>query len=296
MIDFHSHILPALDDGAVTIDDSIAMARELAAFGFKTVCCTPHCIKGYYDLTPQKVREATLMLQADLDNADIRLELWPGMEYMLDEFFSEFVDILQPLGDTRLVLCEAPPKAHPGVVRDGLELIIKQGFVPLIAHPERTKHFYEILTQREAPSENSDQALSFEGHDAPHKGAKPKSFLKRWFAPRTSGFTPRKDSVSTTASRKPELPGGVAFQANLGSFTGYYGESVQRKAYELLKLGAYTALASDLHDGSGTDRILDRDKIDTNPLLQKIAAFNGSTSGFFTASGRDGGGGQGELF
>ncbi len=295
MIDFHSHILPALDDGAVTIDDSIAMARELAAFGYQKVCCTPHCIKGYYDLTPQKVREATLMLQADLDNADIHLELLPGMEYMLDEFFSEFIDDLQPLGDTRLILCEAPPKAHPGVVRDGLELIIKQGFVPLIAHPERTKHFYEILTKREARSEKLDQALSFEGYGAHYPDEKPKSFLKRLFAPRTSGFEPRKDNVPMLA-QKAELPEGIAFQANLGSFTGYYGESVQRKAYELLKMGAYTAIASDLHDSSGADKILDRDKIDTNPLLQKLSAFNGVTTGLFTASGRDGGGGQGELF
>ena len=70
MIDFHSHILPAFDDGAVTVDESIVMAKALADFGYKTVCCTPHCIKGTYDLTPQKVRETTMMLQADLDNAD----------------------------------------------------------------------------------------------------------------------------------------------------------------------------------------------------------------------------------
>ena len=97
MIDYHCHILPAIDDGAVSIDESIAMAKSLSDFGYKTVCCTPHCIKGYYDITPQKVREATLMLQADLDNADIPLELWPGMEYMLDEYFSEHADDLLPL-------------------------------------------------------------------------------------------------------------------------------------------------------------------------------------------------------
>ena len=134
MIDFHSHILPGLDDGAVTIDESIAMSKALELFGYKTVCCTPHCIKGYYELTPKRVREATLMLQADLDNADILLELWPGMEYMLDECFAEFADDLLPLGDTRLVLCEAPQRAHPEIVQEGLELIIEKGFVPLVAH------------------------------------------------------------------------------------------------------------------------------------------------------------------
>jgi protein-tyrosine phosphatase len=293
MIDFHSHILPAIDDGAVTIDDSIAMARELAMFGYKKVCCTPHCIKGYYELTPHKVREATLMLQADLDNADIRLELWPGMEYMLDEFFSEYVGDLQPLGATRLVLCEAPPKAHPGVVREGLDLILEKGFVPLVAHPERTPHFYELLCSP-APGHGvrDREELPPAGSEALASRADvPQNFFKKlWpFASRV----PRPASRQGPEPRQA-LPETCLFQANLGSFTGYYGETVQRQAYELLKRGVYSALASDLHDGGAASRILDHDKIDTNPLLQKLSVFNGSTQGPSPTAGR--GGGQGELF
>ncbi len=295
MIDFHSHILPALDDGAVTIDDSIAMARELAAFGFQKVCCTPHCIKGYYDLTPQKVREATLMLQADLDNADIQLELWPGMEYMLDEFFSEYVNDLQPLGETRLVLCEAPPKAHPEIVREGLELILEKGFVPLVAHPERTRYFYQMLTKREARSDKFEHSLNLEKHASPCEETKPQSFLKRLFSSRTSRSESQKNNLSI-GLQKLEIPEDVVFQANIGSFTGYYGEAIQRQAYDLLKQGVYTALASDLHDCSAADKVLDCDKVDTNPLLKKLAAFNGLIRTLPKSSRGSCGGGQGELF
>ena len=295
MIDFHSHILPAIDDGAVTIDDSIAMARELADFGYQKVCCTPHCIKGYYDLTPQRVREATLMLQADLDNADIQLELWPGMEYMLDEFFPEYADDLQPLGDTRLILCEAPPKAHSEIVRAGLELILEKGFVPLIAHPERTRHFYEILRARDAeqrPEGEEDFHDTRPVESDTQKTGPRNLFNKFWpFASRVQSPAPRPVAVAES-----KLPEPCLFQANLGSFTGYYGETVQRKAYELLKQGVYTAVASDLHDGGAADRILDRDKVDTNPLLQRLAAFDGSTSNLSKVRGIPGGGGQGELF
>ena len=70
------------------------------------------------------------MLQADLDNAGIHLNLWPGMEYMLDEYFCENVDDLMPLGETNLILCEAPPQAHPESVQGGLRLIIDKGFIP----------------------------------------------------------------------------------------------------------------------------------------------------------------------
>ena len=283
MIDFHSHILPAIDDGAVSIDESIAMAEALAAFGYQSVCCTPHCIKGYYDLTPQRVREVTLTLQADLDNADIRLELWPGMEYMLDECFAEFADDLLPLGDTRLILCEAPQQAHPEIIQESLKLIIDKGFVPLVAHPERIQYFYEMLKPRDAAFE-----VKIEDKLPKAKGF----FQKLW---------PFASRVPRPASWNFDIPGaaspeGVMFQANLGSFTGYYGESVQRRAYELLKRGVYTALASDLHDGNSVVKILVNDKFDTNPLLKKLSEWDGTTNNPGQNENGNFDQGQGDLF
>lgn len=296
MIDFHSHILPALDDGAVTVDDSIAMAQELAAFGYRVVCCTPHCIRGYYDLNPKQVHEATLMLQADLDNANIRLDLWAGMEYMLDEFFSEYADNLLPLGETQtqLVLCEAPPKAHPAIVREGLELILSKGFIPLIAHPERTRFFYDQLCSPDSTGDTEGE-VDFEDtrFEEPFSAAPgPMDFFKRFWPFASRRTRPAHTPISAV---KGQLPEGCLFQANLGSFTGYYGETVQRRAYQLLKQGVYTALASDLHDFGGAAKVLMRDKVDTNPLLQKIAAFDGKVDnvpGIRSGSGE----GQGELF
>lgn len=298
MIDFHCHILPNLDDGATTVDDSMLMAKSLSAFGYKSVCCTPHCIKGYYDLTPQKIREATLMLQADLDNSGINLDLWPGTEYMLDDCFAEFAEDLQPLGNTKLILCEAPPQGHPGIVQQGLELIIEKGFVPLIAHPERTEYFYEILSQRvvggASRKKTEEQADSgFEDSVSPPSTRyTPLAIIKRLFALRATRHAPHGTRHAPPATRHP-LPEVCLFQANLGSFTGYYGEQVQRRAYELLKAGVYTALASDLHDCRSSAHILVSDKITFNPYLKKLSEFDGTI-------GNPGDGkvdrGQGELF
>ncbi len=276
MIDFHCHLLPALDDGAITIDDSLAMARALAEFGYTTVCCTPHCIKGYYDLTPQKVRDATLMLQADLDSANIRLELRPGMEYMLDECFSTYADDLLPLGDTKLILCEAPPQAHPGIVHESLELIIEQGFVPLIAHPERTQYFYEMLSRRVVrdaePSEARDTdilntwgTVPFEAREEENLGES-RGFLKKFWP-----FGSRSSRPVSRIPRPgfPDLPENCLFQGNLGSFTGFYGEKIQRQAYELLKLGVYSALASDLHDGSSAHKVLVAGEVRDESVIKK---------------------------
>jgi protein-tyrosine phosphatase len=277
MIDFHTHILPALDDGAITVDDSIAMAKALASFGYKTVCCTPHCIKGYYDLTSQQVREATLMLQADLDNEGIDLELWPGMEYMLDEYFSEFAEDLLPLGNTKLVLCEAPPQAHPVFVQEGFELIIDKGFVPLVAHPERTPFFYEKLSS--GKEERGKREGAFTGkEDMGGEQSSSKGFLKKFWP--FASHVPRPASLEFQESSHP-LPltpflERCIFHANLGSFTGFYGQKVQRNAYELLKHGAYTALASDLHESRTAADVLVQDKFDNNPFLEKLAEFDGT--------------------
>ena len=279
MIDFHTHILPGLDDGAITVDDSIAMAKALAAFGYKVVCCTPHCIKGYYDLTPQQVREATLMLQADLDNEDVRLELWSGMEYMLDEYFSEYAEDIMPLGDTKLVLCEAPPQADPGFVREGLGLIMDKGFVPLVARPERNPFFYEQLSPRK--DEKGKREDSFTGaNDTETSTQSSSSFLKKlWpFAlSRVSRPASRSSKEFSRLSHHTPCLENSIFQANLGSFTGFYGPKIQRNAYELLKLGVYTALASDLHESRTAAEVLVQDKFDNNPFLNKLAEFDGVT-------------------
>ncbi len=287
MIDFHCHILPSIDDGPIDVDESIAMAHSLADFGYKVVCCTPHCLKGFYDLTPQQVREATLMLQADLDNSDIHHELWPGIEYMLDEYFNDYARDLMPIGETRLVLCEAPQKVDPDIVFEGLDTIIRRGYVPLIAHPERSQFFYDILTSRNVEEGARREVVT----------QKPGGFLKRLFSPRaTDRGTEKIDTAADFQSAK--LPKAILYHANLGSFTGYYGADAQRRGYELLKMGVYTGLASDLHDARTMNKVLQRDKFETNPLLMRLTEWDGTVSEKVLAACYESGpqGEQKELF
>lgn len=271
MIDFHCHILPGLDDGSSSIDESIAMARGLVAAGYSRVCCTPHCMKGYYEHSPQQVREATLMLQADLDHAGIDLTLGPGMEYTLDECLKSFADDFMPLGDSRLVLCEAPHHANPHFVTEGLELILSKGFIPLIAHPERTDYIYRALRGRSAlagaaPGPSLEHA-ELGGTGGPQKL---RNLLRKLFARRTASQQPE-----PVGSRLPPpiLPAACLFHANLGSFVDFYPAGTQQRAYELLKAGQYHCLASDLHNSFMAAKILQpgTEKFQTNPLLQELA-------------------------
>ena len=270
MIDYHCHILPGLDDGATSIDESIAMAKGLVEVGYSTVCCTPHCMKGYYEFSPEQVREATLILQADLDNAEIDLKLLPGMEYTLDECFFDFVDDLLPLGESRLVLCEAPQIPNPTVIEDGLQVIVEKGYIPLVAHPERSQFFYRLLMTREM--QKGEESSKREERSEKSEEAPKQPWFKRLFSSRASRLAPQ-DNPSLVTSHS--LPDSCLFQANVASFLGYYPGEAQRHAYDLLKWGVFNCVASDLHNSYMARKVLKAgfEKLEANPLLKALAGI-----------------------
>jgi len=145
--DWHCHILPGIDDGAKTLDDAIAIASILVDNGFSEVYCTPHCMKGVFENTPEIVRQAVIALQAELDKVEIPLKLHVGMEYFLDEFFPQQLNNPLTLGNTNYLLVEAPIRADPKRIKDFLFTIRRRGCTPLLAHPER----YEFLAPAAPP-------------------------------------------------------------------------------------------------------------------------------------------------
>ena len=80
--DCHCHILPGLDDGAQTMEDSLFLAGKLASYGFQRAVCTSHSTRLYRN-TPSTVIPACERLQEALVQAGIRLELVPSLEYRL---------------------------------------------------------------------------------------------------------------------------------------------------------------------------------------------------------------------
>ena len=290
MIDFHCHLLPALDDGPESVDESLAMARALAEFGFREVHCTPHCIAGQYETSPVEVREAVRKLQARLDLEGIALTLRTGMEYYLDECFERYAANLLPLGDSKLVLCEAPPQAPPALVSEMASLIVVQGYIPLLAHPERSEPVWLLLEEQEAENRAAGgrQKVRDPGTGTQEPEARSQSSVAMSHAPlavswwrRLFARAPRPVSdnlePSDSAARhvSPSLPEDALFQVNLGSFTGFYGAQPQRRAYDLLQRGVYSCFASDLHDVRSAAPLLElaREKVEFNPAMKKLGTF-----------------------
>jgi len=231
MIDYHCHILPWLDDGANSMDQSLAMARLLAASGFTTVYCTPHCMKGVFETTPAQVRDGIATLQVELDRAAIKLRLEPGMEYSLDEFFSEELDRLLPLGETGLVLLESPNLADPQQIKELVFQVSRRRFIPLLAHPERHQFLFGAKT----------------GNNAGLLGRLTRRLSRR---PMTSSPAP------SLLRDLREM--GCRFQGNLGSFAGIYGKEVKGNAELLFAEAGYDCFGSDAHRAESLGKVLDR--------------------------------------
>ncbi len=149
-LDFHSHILPSLDDGAKNLSDSIMLAKALKDWGFERVTCTPH-ITSLYRNTPESIRPAFEMLREAIECETINLDLRLSAEYRLvPQTWPEVLreNWLMPIED-KYILMELPI-SKPSEMGDinpleEFKKIISMGLIPLLPHPER--YFY--LTREE---------------------------------------------------------------------------------------------------------------------------------------------------
>ena len=156
-LDFHSHILPGLDDGAVDIDDAVALVSAMKDWGFERLTCTPH-ITNKFRNTPQTIRKAFEELQEALYLQNVQVEMKMSAEYRLvPETWPEVLEKnwLMPIED-RFILMELPI-FNPEDIGDLKPLeefkkVVSLGLTPLLPHPER--YFYlskkELMSYLEA--------------------------------------------------------------------------------------------------------------------------------------------------
>ena len=140
--DCHCHILPGLDDGARTMEESVFLAGKLASYGFERAVCTPHSTRLYRN-TPATVIPACERLQEALDKAGIRLELIPSMEYrLIPETWPEIRKngwLLPWEGNHILIELPIHKASRIGniIPEDEIKRLLDRGYQPVLAHPER---------------------------------------------------------------------------------------------------------------------------------------------------------------
>jgi len=230
MIDYHCHILPGIDDGSKTLEDSLNMARQLFSAGFKRVCCTPHCITGLYDHPLKQIHDSIAQLQHAVADAGIPLLLKAGMEYYLDDFFFDRLRNPLPLGDTNLLLFELPSSGDVRLLPEAVDRILIHGLTPVLAHPERY-----FASNQNKESVGLAQSLR-----------------------RELGF---EREVSLPPFLLKALDRGCQLQADLGSFTGVYGKHIEKLALLLQNRGMYAYYGSDGHNPAQLEKVLRNNKV-----------------------------------
>ncbi|MCF7616345.1 MULTISPECIES: tyrosine-protein phosphatase [Bacillus subtilis group] len=145
MIDIHCHILAALDDGARCMNDSIEMAKKAVSQGVHTIIATPHHRAGICEHEEEEILAGVSALKARLKQENIPLNILPGQEIRL---YGELKDDLVrgrllSLSNTKYVLIELPYHHVPRYAEKLLFDIQLNGFIPVIAHPERNMEIME---------------------------------------------------------------------------------------------------------------------------------------------------------
>ncbi|MDN3551374.1 tyrosine-protein phosphatase [Mucilaginibacter aquaedulcis] len=138
MVDMHSHVLPGIDDGAKTPEDSIILIRKMMELGIKKIIATPHVMIDFYRNTPETITNALNILKAELIKENIDIPVEAAAEHYFDETFEARVKEgrLITLGDNYALFefsfINKPPNAVP-VIQKMNDL----GYKPILAHPER---------------------------------------------------------------------------------------------------------------------------------------------------------------
>lgn len=137
MIDLHSHLLPGVDDGSRSVDQSVKVLGAMAQLGITDVCLTPHFPAGRAEAGLPVAHERAFTALREQAPAVPRLHR--GAEVMLDRPINRQAAAIRSftLGGSRYVLVEFPRLVAFDIVNNALSQVSAMGVIPLLAHPER---------------------------------------------------------------------------------------------------------------------------------------------------------------
>lgn len=137
--DIHSHILPGVDDGAQSMEESISMLRMAEAENIRRIILTPHQKPGRKCVSVPGMQKRMEELQENMERHHLDIQLFAGSECLYSHDLAERLEegSICTMADSRYVLTEFMPDENWQYVRDGLYRLISHNYLPVIAHMER---------------------------------------------------------------------------------------------------------------------------------------------------------------
>lgn len=140
--DIHSHLLPGIDDGSKSPEQSLGMLLKFAELGYRKLVLTPHVKWGQFDNTISSIREAEKMLRDYLKDVDLPIEFDVSAEYFGDEHLLGLIrkrELLPFAGN--YILFECSFHYENPLLNEIIATLIAAGYRPVLAHFERY-HYY----------------------------------------------------------------------------------------------------------------------------------------------------------
>ncbi len=139
MIDFHSHIIPNIDDGSRSVEETFNLLQEAQEVGFDGIVLTSHYIEGYYETNAP---ERDIWVKAISDNLKIKgleTNLFLGNEiYISDNMMNLLIEgKASTINNSSYVLFEMPMNTEPMNLYDVIYSLEENKLIPVLAHPER---------------------------------------------------------------------------------------------------------------------------------------------------------------
>ncbi|MBS1603620.1 MAG: histidinol phosphatase [Bacteroidetes bacterium] len=141
--DMHSHLIPGIDDGVKTVDDSIRLIRGLMELGYRKIITTPHINADIFPNTPEIIRNGEALVRAELARQGLEVGFSAAAEYLMDDHFYNLLSEGQQLLTLKdnMVLVELSFAVPAINLKELLFDLQVKGYQPVLAHPERYLYF-----------------------------------------------------------------------------------------------------------------------------------------------------------
>ena len=149
-IDIHSHLLPGIDDGARTFEDTLRLTKALQGFGVSQFITTPHIIQYVWDNTHEQILSNKETTVVELEKNKITIPFSAAAEYLMDNQFVQLFQSHQLLTlKDNYVLVEMSYINAPIQLYSILFDLQVAGYIPVLAHPERYLFYHKNFSEYE---------------------------------------------------------------------------------------------------------------------------------------------------
>ncbi len=144
-VDIHNHILPGIDDGAKTVEESLNLIRGFSEIGIERFIATPHIMDNYYPNTLNTINQALSLVKSKLITHNLsHISINAAAEHMIDSNFENLLDKqeVMPLHKKHLLVEMSYLQASINF-EEAIKKISSKNYFPILAHPERYGYIHD---------------------------------------------------------------------------------------------------------------------------------------------------------